>query len=53
MTNVETIDTECTHHWKLAPPSGELTYGTCNKCGTEKEFTGETSYRIGRGGKRE
>ena len=40
---------ECIHHWVLEPPRGELTPGRCKKCGKEKEFTGETSYRIGRG----
>lgn len=39
----------CVHHWVLDPPRGELTAGRCKKCGKEKEFTGETSYRIGRG----
>lgn len=40
---------ECVHHWILESPRGELTPGRCKKCGKEKEFTGETSYRIGRG----
>ena len=39
----------CVHHWVLDPPRGELTPGKCKKCGKEREFTGETSYRIGRG----
>jgi len=39
----------CVHHWVLDPPRGELTPGRCKKCGLEREFTGETSYRIGRG----
>jgi hypothetical protein len=39
----------CVHHWVLEPPRGELTPGRCKKCGKEREFTGETSYRIGRG----
>ena len=39
----------CVHHWVLEPPRGELTAGRCKKCGKEKDFTGETSYRIGRG----
>jgi hypothetical protein len=40
---------DCIHHWVLESPRGELTPGRCKKCGKEKEFTGETSYRIGRG----
>lgn len=40
---------DCVHHWVLESPRGELTPGRCKKCGKEKEFTGETSYRIGRG----
>jgi hypothetical protein len=40
---------ECTHHWILNPPRGELTYGRCKKCGSERDFTGESAYRIGRG----
>ena len=39
----------CVHHWVLEPPRGELTSGRCKKCGKERDFTGETSYRIGRG----
>tara|TARA_B110000263_G_C15148636_1_gene436769 strand:- start:437 stop:607 length:171 start_codon:yes stop_codon:yes gene_type:complete len=42
MAKDKTIDTECTHHWQLASPSGELTNGTCKKCGIEKQFTGES-----------
>jgi len=40
---------ECVHHWNLEPPRGELTFGRCKKCGMERQVTGETSYRIGRG----
>ncbi len=40
---------DCVHHWILEPPRGELTFGRCKKCGKERHFTGETSYRIGRG----
>jgi hypothetical protein len=40
---------QCVHHWVLEPPRGELTPGRCKKCGQERQFTGETSYRIGRG----
>lgn len=40
---------DCVHHWVLESPKGELTPGRCKKCGKEREFTGETSYRIGRG----
>ena len=42
----------CIHHWILEPPRGELTSGRCKKCGEERQFTGETSYRIGRGSSR-
>jgi len=45
MAKDKTIDTECTHHWQLEPPSGELTNGTCKKCGTEKQFTGEVAWQ--------
>ena len=41
MAKDKTIDTECTHYWILTPPRGELTSGTCKKCGAEKQFTGE------------
>jgi hypothetical protein len=40
----------CVHHWVLESPKGELTSGRCKKCGGTRQFTGETSYRIGRGG---
>ena len=43
---------DCVHHWVLESPKGELTPGRCKKCSKEKEFTGETSYRIGRGSSR-
>jgi hypothetical protein len=49
MTKRKAIDTECMHHWQLSPPSGELTNGTCKKCGAEKQFTGES--RIGNSGR--
>ncbi len=42
----------CVHHWVLDPPRGELTFGRCKKCAEERQFTGETSYRIGRGSSR-
>ena len=48
MAKDKTIDTECTHHWQLEPPSGELTNGTCKKCGAEKQFTGESIPKAGR-----
>jgi hypothetical protein len=25
-------DPECTHHWKLPPPSGPLAKGICSRC---------------------
>jgi hypothetical protein len=51
MTKADTLQMvdHCVHHWVLQPPRGELTPGKCKKCGAEREFTGETSYRIGRG----
>jgi hypothetical protein len=51
MSKAETLQMvdHCIHHWILQPPRGELTPGKCKKCGAEREFTGETSYRIGRG----
>lgn len=51
MSGAETLQlvAHCVHHWILEPPRGELTPGRCKKCGKERQFTGETSYRIGRG----
>jgi len=54
MAKAETLQVvgSCIHHWILDPPRGELTFGRCKKCGEERQFTGETSYRIGRGSSR-
>ncbi len=54
MVKAETLQVvdSCVHHWILDPPRGELTFGRCKKCGEERQFTGETSYRIGRGSSR-
>ena len=54
MSKVEALQAvdSCVHHWVLEPPRGELTSGRCKKCGEERQFTGETSYRIGRGSSR-
>jgi len=29
----------CTHHWKVSPPQGELSWGQCAKCGKRKRFS--------------
>jgi hypothetical protein len=41
----------CRHHWKLATPYGDSTYGVCRLCGAERYFLSSTSSaRAWRGG---
>jgi hypothetical protein len=28
----------CTHHWRIASPSGETSKGVCKACGATREF---------------
>jgi hypothetical protein len=28
----------CTHHWRIASPSGETSTGVCQICGASREF---------------
>ena len=28
----------CIHHWLLETPSGEISTGTCKKCGEERQY---------------
>ena len=28
----------CTHHWRIASPSGETSTGVCQVCGASREF---------------
>jgi hypothetical protein len=28
----------CAHHWVIASPDGEMSMGTCKRCGVQKEF---------------
>ena len=30
---------ECSHHWRIEPPAGAFSKGTCAKCGVEREFS--------------
>ncbi len=30
---------KCPHFWKIPPPQGELSWGTCDKCGKRKRFS--------------
>jgi len=51
----------CQHHWKIAPPNGATSMGTCSVCGEEREFrnssadsiwdndSGESGFNRGRG----
>ncbi|MGI8550186.1 MAG: hypothetical protein ACR2PL_05195 [Dehalococcoidia bacterium] len=51
----------CRHHWKIAPPNGATSLGTCKVCGEEREFrnsstdsiweneSGESAFNRGRG----
>jgi hypothetical protein len=29
---------DCTHHWRIASPSGETSTGVCQICGASREF---------------
>jgi len=29
---------ECTHHWRIATPSGETSTGVCLICGASRQF---------------
>jgi hypothetical protein len=29
---------DCTHHWKIASPTGATAIGICRRCGADREF---------------
>ncbi len=29
---------DCTHHWRIATPSGETSTGVCLNCGASRQF---------------
>lgn len=39
--NAETTET-CAHRWRIAPPNGRTTLGTCSKCGLTKQHRNST-----------
>ena len=34
----KTQQEDCTHHWRIATPSGETSTGVCQICGASREF---------------
>ena len=36
----------CRHHWKIAPPNGATSMGTCKLCGEEREFRNSSTDSI-------
>lgn len=35
---IQTAVTVCAHHWRIAPPAGAYSLGTCAKCGEQRQF---------------
>lgn len=36
----------CQHHWRIAPPNGATSVGTCKYCGEVREFRNSTTDSI-------
>ena len=35
---VETVTSECAHHWRIETPAGEVSMGVCKHCGSTRTF---------------